>query len=225
MNLKHVAVIMDGNGRWAKAKGKNRTYGHAEGAKRIKDILSFCKKDNIKYLTLFAFSCENFNRPISEVMFLFQLLAKYLTKENANKFNEQKVRFHWIGFSANLPKQLVTKLRKFEEITSENDDFHLTIAFNYGGIQDLEQAAKNTCEYKSIKEKLMTNFLPPVDLLIRTGNEKRISNFLLYDLAYAEIIFEEVMWPEYNETTWNKNISEFNNRKRRFGAIKDESVR
>lgn len=216
----HVAIIMDGNGRWATKQKKKRVFGHQKGSDVIKDVINFALKDNVKYLTLFAFSTENWNRPKAEVNFLLKLLAKKIDKKStADFFNENNIKFKWLGFEDNkIPLKLVQQFFKLEELTNNNSKLNLTIAFNYGGVQDIENSYKNNNDL-SIHENMASHFLPNVDLLIRTGNEKRISNFLLYESAYAEIIFEPTMWPDYNEKVWNQNISDYINRDRRYGKV------
>lgn len=219
---KHVAIIMDGNGRWAKAQNKPRAYGHQAGAKNIKNIVEAAINEKIKYLTLFAFSCENWTRPKHEINFLMKLLEKQMNEDLIKFLNERLIKFNWIGFKEKLNKTLVNKILNIQNKTKLNNKLILTIAFNYGGKQDILNAAKLSNKNTTIKDfdrLLLTKFLPDVDLLIRTSGEKRISNFLLWQSAYAEIIFEPTLWPNYNKKHFANNILEYCSRQRRFGKI------
>lgn len=220
---KHVAIIMDGNGRWAKSQNKPRTYGHEIGAKNIKNIIEAGLDNKIKFLTLFAFSCENWNRPKHEVNFLLKLLDQRINKKLIDYLNDKKIKFNWLGFEKKIDKKIVKKIRELELITKHNKLLNLTIAFNYGGKQDILNAAKYSSKNVTMsgfnKLLLTKSALPDVDLLIRTGGDKRISNFLLWQSAYAEIIFEPTYWPIYNQQHFANNILEYCSRQRRFGQL------
>ncbi|MDE5553248.1 MAG: di-trans,poly-cis-decaprenylcistransferase [Malacoplasma sp.] len=226
--LNHVAFIMDGNGRWAKQRNKQRTYGHMKGVKIIQTIVKEAIGLKIPFVSFFAFSTENWNRPIAEVNFLLKLLNGYLTKKTINSLIKNNVRVRWIGFEENISKNLVKKIKNIEMATEKMTGINVCIFFNYGGIQDIENALKlmlknnQQNDLKNIKQYLLTKDLPPIDLLIRTSGEKRISNFALYDLAYTEIIFEPTLWPDYTKNVFLNNINEYNNRNRRFGNLDDK---
>lgn len=221
-SLKHVAIIMDGNGRWAKRKNKPRIFGHKVGAENIKNILETAIKHKIPFLTLFAFSCENWNRPIKEINYIFRLVGERIDDELVTYFNKHGVCFKWIGFEDKMNIRLIKKIKWLVGKTIHNKKITLTIALNYGGKQDILHAAKlakPSTTLKQFESLLLTKHTPSVDLLIRTGGEKRISNFLLWQSAYAEIIFEPVYWPAYNHQCFTNNILEYYERHRRFGNI------
>lgn len=222
---KHVAIIMDGNGRWAKKIGKPRFYGHYKGAELVEPISAKCKELGIPYLTLFAFSTENWKRPEEETQLLFTLFKEYLIIKE-KKIMKDNIRMRFIGRRDRIPKDLLDVFHHIEHITSSNNALTLTIAIDYGGTDDILRSFNNILKSgiqniteKDIKDHLDTNFLPSVDLLIRTGNEKRISNFLLWDLAYAELFFCEKYWPDLTPEDLENIIKDFSERKRRFGGI------
>lgn len=219
--LNHVSFIMDGNGRWAKERNKNRVYGHNEGVRRIPEIVKHCIKKEIKNVSFFAFSTENWNRSKTEVSFLLNLLNKNLTNKLLNDINELGIRIYWIGFKKNVPKKIIDKILFFEEKTKQNNKINVFFYFNYGFIDDLENAKNEIIECGNkeipIKNFLKTSIVPNIDLLIRTSGESRISNFSLYELAYSEIIFEKTYWPDYTIEILDKNIKEFERRDRRYG--------
>jgi undecaprenyl diphosphate synthase len=219
--LSHVAIIMDGNGRWARQKHKPRTYGHKVGAENIQNILEESIKQKIKFLTLFAFSCENWNRPKNEVEFILNLVNKRMNDELLTYLNKNDICLRWIGFKDRIKKSIVNKIQKLERKTQNNKAITLVIAFNYGGQQDILQAAKSITRNNSqeFSDHLLTSDIPFVDLLIRTGGEKRLSNFLLWQSAYAEIIFEPTYWPAYDKKHFINNILEYYGRHRRFGKL------
>lgn len=225
-SLNHIAFIMDGNGRWAKLRNKQRTYGHMKGVKVVQTIVQEAMSLDIPFISFFAFSTENWNRPQTEVNFLLKLLNGYLTKKTIKTLTKNNIKVKWIGFENNLSKSTIKKIREIEEATKDFTKITVCIYFNYGGIQDIENAIKLASKEKesvdNIKKYLLTKDLPPIDLLIRTSGEKRISNFSLYDLAYAEIIFEKTLWPDYSKEVFLDNINEYNNRKRRFGNLDDK---
>lgn len=225
-SLNHIAFIMDGNGRWAKKRNKKRIFGHAQGVKVIPKIIKECINQNIEFVSFFAFSVENWNRPKEEVNFLMSLITKYATKKIVNDLNKMNAKVNWIGFSENLDKKILDAIKYVVNNTNQNNGINVNIFFNYSGTKDLNNAIKLVSNKKesediNIKNYLLTSKLPPIDLLVRTGGEYRISNFALYDLAYSEIIIENTMWPDYNKQLLKNNINEYNNRHRRFGKIEE----
>lgn len=225
-SLNHIAFIMDGNGRWAKKRNKKRIFGHAQGVKVIPEIIKECINQNIEFVSFFAFSVENWNRPKEEVSFLMSLITKYATKKIVNDLNKMNAKVNWIGFSENLDKKILDAIKYVVNNTKQNNGINVNIFFNYSGTKDLNNAIKLVLNKKesediNIKNYLLTSKLPPIDLLVRTGGEYRISNFALYDLAYSEIIIENTMWPDYNKQLLKNNINEYNNRHRRFGKIEE----
>lgn len=222
--LKHLAIIMDGNGRWAEKKAKARNKGHQEGAKTIRKITEFAAKNKIEFLTLYAFSTENWNRPKSEIDFLMKLLKKFLKNETPNLL-ANNIKFQTIGnlqvFSENLQKQIQTT----KDITKNCNSLTQTLAINYGSKDEIIRAAKKLQELnleineENLSLNLDTNFTPPVDLLIRTGGEIRLSNFLLWQAAYAELRFTDTLWPDFSEDELSSIIENYNNSNRRFGGI------
>ncbi len=223
----HIALIMDGNGRYATKFKKPRSYGHKIGMRNLRDIVRFSNKINLKYLTIFAFSTENWNRPKGEVNYLLRILNIAINKINQNKIIEENIRIRWIGFEDKLPLKLLKNIKDLEEKTKLCSGLTLTIAFNYGGQQDLLAAINKIKQEnfdiiinkENINNYLISGFLPPVDLLVRTSGEQRISNFLLWQLDYAEIIFNDCLFPEYNIEKFSNDIKIFSNRNRRFGKI------
>ncbi len=222
--LEHIAFIMDGNGRYAKDLKKDRTFGHAEGAKRIPEIILCAKEQNIQFISFFAFSTENWNRSKKEVSFLMKLLEKNLSKKALNWFIENEVNLNVIGFENKIPKRLKDKIKEFTNtVNIKKFNTKVNIFFNYGSRDEIINAIKVMAEkklkinHKNFEKSLLTNTLPDVDLLIRTSGEQRISNFMLWQIAYSEIIFESTRWPEYNKEIFNKNIIEYYKRERRFG--------
>lgn len=223
MSPTHVAIIMDGNGRWAKLNHAPRTYGHRMGADNIQNIVLAAIENKIKYLTLFAFSCENWKRPKLEVNFLMKILKDKIANPKLLAFlNKHKIQFKWIGFKDKLNIYLIRQLIKIQNDTKNNKDLILSIVFNYGGKQDILLASKlanQNISMENFNNLLLTKSIPDVDLLIRTGGEQRISNFMLWQIAYAEIIFEKTFWPAYNKKHFEKNILQYCSRQRRFGNI------
>lgn len=222
--IKHIAFIMDGNGRYAISLGKDRTFGHVEGAKRIPEVILYCKEKQIPFISFFAFSTENWNRSKKEVTFLMNLLKKYLSKKSMNWFLKNEINLNVIGFDNKLPKTLNHKIKSFvNEINENSFRTKVNIFFNYGSRDEIINAIKILNDKKleinheNFEKCLLTYDLPDVDLLIRTSGEKRISNFLLWQIAYSEIIFEPTKWPEYNKEKFEKNILEYYTRERRFG--------
>lgn len=225
--LSHVAFIMDGNGRWATERNKKRTFGHFNGVKVIPNIIKTAIENDIEYISFFAFSIENWNRPKEEVNFLFKLALKYLSKKNLEKIKKHGIRFKWIGLEENIPQKMINNIKFFEKETELNPKICVNIFFNYSGVKDINNAINiiiknNINEVTNIKKYLLTKDLPEIDLLIRTGGEERISNFALYDLAYSEIIFEKTLWPNYTKDIFINNLKNYYERNRRFGEIKSE---
>ncbi|MEP1553346.1 MAG: polyprenyl diphosphate synthase [Paraglaciecola sp.] len=230
----HVAIIMDGNGRWAKNKGKIRTFGHKAGVKAVRASVSYSLKNGVKFLTLFAFSSENWNRPEEEVGVLMELFKMVLGSE-VKKLHKNNVRLRVIGDTSRFDTKLVEKIRAAEVLTAENDALTLNIAANYGGRWDVVNAAKSLVQsvqagelsLDNINETVFNQFtstsgVPEVDLLIRTGGEQRISNFLLWQIAYAELYFSEEFWPDFNEEVFQSAVDTFNERQRRFGKTGEQ---
>ena len=221
--LRHVAIIMDGNGRWGLKNKNSRNAGHKAGLKTVEKIIKETIKNNIKHLTLYAFSTENWKRPKKEINYLFSLLESFL-KNRINDLHKQNIKLRIIGVK-NFSSKLNTLLNYSEKKTSNNTKLQINLALNYGSKFELINAFKNLDKNKDkINEKnlskyLQTNGIPDPDLLIRTGNTKRLSNFLLWQLAYSEIFFEKKLWPEFNEKDYNKIIKNFKKIKRNFGKI------
>tara|TARA_B100000925_G_scaffold241355_1_gene190613 strand:+ start:55 stop:792 length:738 start_codon:yes stop_codon:yes gene_type:complete len=230
----HVAIIMDGNGRWAKLKGKDRLYGHKNGIKSVQKIVEYATKIKIKNLTLYAFSTENWNRPKKEIETLMSILVNTLRKE-INKMVENNVQFKCIGDISQLPENVIKEVKETIKKTSRNNGLVLTLALNYGFKKELICAIKNLAvkvkknliSIDKINEKVVNSHLhsgelPSVDLLIRTSGEQRISNFLLWQISYAELFFSEVFWPDFDEIHFEKAIKNYNKRERRFGKTSDQ---
>ena len=231
---KHIAVIMDGNGRWAKKRGMRREFGHRAGRKAVKKIVESCAELKIKNLTLYAFSTENWNRPKLEIDFLMQLLFLSL-KDELKNLNKNNIKFETIGNLNRLPKKIGNYLEKVKEETKENSALTLTLALSYGSRNELVEVVKeistkvknNIISAKKIDETvindhLYTRHLPDVDLLIRTSGEKRISNFLLWQIAYSELYFTKKMWPDFRKKDLYKAIVSYQNRERRFGKTSEQ---
>ena len=221
--LNHVAIIMDGNGRWGLKNKKSRNAGHKAGLKTVEKIIKQSIKKKIKYLTLFAFSTENWKRPKKEINFLFNLLESFLTSR-IDDLNQQNIKLKIIGVK-NFSKKLNKILKSSEKITFKNKKLQINLALNYGSKSELITAfkylkkKKEKINEKNISKYLETKNIPDPDLLIRTGNTKRLSNFLLWQLAYSEIFFEKKLWPDFNENDYNKIIKKYKNIKRNFGKI------
>ena len=221
--LKHIAIIMDGNGRWGLKYKNSRNAGHKAGLKTVEKIIKQTIKNKIQFLTLYVFSTENWKRPKKEINFLFNLLENFLTNR-IEEFNKQNIKLKIIGV-----KNFSTKLNKLlnlsEKKTSKNKKLQINLALNYGSkielinaIKDLNKSKKNITE-KNLTKHLQTKNIPDPDLLIRTGNTKRLSNFLLWQLAYSEIFFEKKLWPAFNEEDYDKIIKKFKKIKRNFGNV------
>ena len=221
--LNHVAIIMDGNGRWGLKYKNSRNAGHKAGLKTVEKIIKESIKNKIRFLTLYAFSTENWKRPKKEISFLFSLLENFLTNR-LNELHKQNIKLKIIGnkdFSSRLNKLLNLSEKK----TSKNTKLQINLALNYGSKSELIDAFKKikknkiTISEKNLSRNLQTKNIPDPDLLIRTGNTKRLSNFLLWQLAYSEIFFEKKLWPAFNEKDYNRIIKEYKNIKRNFGKI------
>ena len=221
---KHVAIIMDGNGRWGIKKKKSRNYGHSVGVKVVEQIISEAISNNIKYLTLFTFSTENWKRPTSEIQFLISLLENYISKE-IDTLIKKKIKLKIIGNINKFSKSLKLKLNKVEKLTKNNNAIQINIALNYGSKEEIIRAVKKINKTslpindKNIAENLYTKNIPDPEILIRTGNRRRLSNFLLWQLSYTEIFFEKKLWPEFTKKDFRKIVLNFSKVKRNFGGI------
>ena len=228
----HVAVIMDGNGRWAQKRGRPRLFGHHAGARRVREIVEACPDLGVKYLTIFAFSTENWKRTQTEVAGLMKLFRRYLDREAQSLFRNG-VRVRFIGDRIKLDDKLVQLMDDLELLTAENDRVHLTVAINYGGRDEVTRAAKRLAfeieqgrlthkevDAETLAGFLDTCFLPDPDLVIRTSGEARISNFLLWQSAYAEYEFVDTLWPDFTDAEFGRIVSQYAGRERRFGAVK-----
>jgi undecaprenyl diphosphate synthase len=220
---------MDGNGRWGLKKYKDRNKGHYFGLQNINKIIKDCIKINIKYLTLYTFSTENWNRPKKEIDYLF-FLFKYFYKKNFNKLNKNNIKIKFIGNLKNIPKDLKVIIKKIQDKTKNNDAITVIFAFNYGAKSELVNAFKNIIKNKNkvnkinedlINNNLYTKNIPDPDILIRTGGEKRLSNFLLWQLSYAELFFINKNWPDFNFFDLKKIINTFRITKRKFGGLNE----
>ncbi len=220
----HVAMIMDGNGRWAKEKGLKRTAGHKKGAEVVREITTYCAEIEIKYLTLYAFSTENWKRPILEVEYLMKLLEKYL-KEELKVYLENNIKFKAIGDLTRFSKALQIRISKTEEATQHCTGLTQVLALNYGSKDEIVRAVKRLNERglevseENIESCLDTAGIPPVDIMIRTSGEVRLSNYLLWQNAYSEMFFTQTYWPDFTQGELDDIISDFSRRERRFGAI------
>ena len=222
--IKHVAIIMDGNGRWGIKNKKSRNFGHKEGLKTVENILKETIKKKIKYLTLYAFSTENWKRPRNEIKYLFLLLENFLINK-INELNEHNIRLKIIGNTNKLSKKLKELLEKSEKITKKNSVLQINLALNYGSKYEIVNAInkvnkkKLILNEKNISNNLYTYNCPNPDILIRTGNTHRLSNFLLWQAAYSEIFFVKKLWPDFSVNDYNKILKNFKKIKRNFGAI------
>ena len=222
--IKHVAIIMDGNGRWGLKHNKSRNYGHRAGLRTVEKIIKVSLKKNIPYLTLFAFSTENWRRPQKEINFLLKLLENFL-QTKLNQLIEQKIKLKIIGDKNKFPKRIKEIINYSENKTKKNKKLHINLAINYGSKSEIVESIKRIIKKKqSVSEKKITSNLytsetPDPEILIRTGNTKRLSNFLLWQLAYSEIFFEKKLWPDFNENDYLKILNKFKIIKRNFGRI------
>lgn len=233
-NPRHIGIIMDGNGRWAKQRGYSRPRGHKEGAKTTRKIIDACQDIGIRYLTLYAFSAENWNRPDFEVRALMELLEFFLARETKTLV-KRRVRLHAIGRIHELPASAQAALRKAIDATKDFDDWHLALALNYSSRHEVVDAAKAialaaqrgeidpaSLDWDAFSRHLYTNDIPDPDLIIRTSGETRISNFLLMQSAYAEFYFTEVLWPDFAKEHLEQAIDCYRRRERRFGKTAEQ---
>ena len=227
---KHIAIIMDGNGRWAKKRLMPRISGHKKGLESVRTVITQCQKLNIPFLTLFAFSTENWLRPRQEVNFLMSLFQESIKKESSALI-KHNVRFKLIGDRKPFPKKLVDKIKELEKLTEKNTGLTLNVAINYGGRWDIvnavnkhqkETLSKKPLTQKNLIQNLSLNYAPDPDLLIRTGGEKRISNFLIWQFSYSELYFTETLWPDFNERALMTALFEFQKRERRYGKTSEQ---
>lgn len=230
----HVAIILDGNGRWAKRRGLPRSAGHIQGAKTVEDICEVAWNMGIHYLTVYAFSTENWNRPEEEVSQLMKLLRNYM-KNCISRSNKNNMKVRVIGDKSRLDQDIRDSIEELEEATQNNTGLHFTIAINYGGRDEIVRAVRKTADMvkngaldvsdisiESFGKTLDTGDYPDPDLLIRTCNELRISNFLLWQLAYTEFYFTEIPWPDFNDKELIKAIEAYNHRERRYGGVTEK---
>ena len=222
-SIKHVAIIMDGNGRWGIKHKKSRNLGHKEGLKTVEKIIKATIKNKIKYLTLYAFSTENWKRPKKEINFLFNLLENFLINK-ISELNKQNIKLKIIG-KKQFSKKINILLDKSEKKTFKNKKLQINLALNYGSKSELVhsfnliKSKKEKINEKNVSKYLFTTNIPDPDLLIRTGNTHRLSNFLLWQVAYSEIFFEKKLWPDFNENDYNRILSKFKKTKRNYGNI------
>lgn len=229
---RHVAIIMDGNGRWAQARGRPRLFGHHAGARRVREVVECCPQFGVKYLTIFAFSTENWKRTQVEISGLMSLFRRYISKE-MKALAGRNVRVRFIGDRVRLDEKLVRLMDELELETAKNDGTHLTIALNYGGRDEVARATKRLAQdvasgrllpadidEETLPRYLDTHVLPDPDLVIRTSGEARISNFLLWQSAYAEYEFIDTLWPDFTAEELGRLCQKFGARERRFGAVK-----
>lgn len=231
----HIAIIMDGNGRWAQLQGKGRVAGHKAGVDSVRAVVASARKSNVKALTLFAFSSENWQRPAKEVGVLMDLFMYVLTKE-VKRLHKHNIRFQVIGDLSRFSDDLQKNIAKSERLTINNTGLVLSIAANYGGRWDIAQAAKKLASdvnqgiislddinEESLNQQTSLADLPTLDLLIRTGGDCRISNFLLWQVAYAELFFTDILWPDFNEKKFQEAMNCFDQRERRFGKTGEQA--
>ncbi len=232
--LNHIALIMDGNGRWAQMKGRHRTFGHIQGVRVAKKIITSVRELGISHLTLYAFSAENWNRPRQEVELIMKLLYKYLVRERESLI-KQNIKFRVLGQIERLPQEIVKEIVKTVNATAHNTGMTLNMALSYGGREDLLQAFKKTHELvllgklqpndisiETISSLLETSELPDPDLIIRTSGEQRLSNFLLWQSAYTELMFTETLWPDFTKNDLLRAIEDYNKRERRYGRTSEQ---
>lgn len=224
----HVAIILDGNGRWAQKRNMPRTFGHKNGAENVVDIAIHAKKRGVKYLTLYAFSTENWKRPKKEVDYLMKLLIKFVN-DKIDQLMEEDCKLNFLGDLSAIPDQTRKAVELALDRTKDNKSLFINIALNYGGRDELVHAFKNIVndgykaediDEKLISENLYTKDIPDPDLLIRPGGELRISNFLIYQIAYSELYFTDKLWPDFSYEDFDKAIEEYSRRNRRFGDVK-----
>jgi len=226
---RHVAIIMDGNGRWAKKRFLPRVGGHRKGVEAVREVVKACAESGVEFLTLFAFSSENWRRPPEEVSFLMQLFLKALEQE-VTKLHSNGIRFKVVGDTSAFDPRIVEHIRRGEELTARNTGLTLTIAANYGGRWDILQAADRCREEdpdapiteERLAARLALAYAPEPDLFIRTGGERRVSNFLLWQLAYTELYFTDALWPDFGAGALEEAFESFRRRERRFGRTSEQ---
>ncbi|MDD5180418.1 MAG: isoprenyl transferase [Gallionellaceae bacterium] len=231
---RHIAIIMDGNGRWAKKRFLPRVAGHQRGVERVREVVKACRELGVEYLTLFAFSSENWRRPADEVSFLMQLFLKMLERE-VGKLHENNIRLKIIGDRSHFDDKLCQRIAEAEQLTANNTSLTLTIAANYGGRWDIMQAVQSMLQARpeltssfneaELESYLSMHYAPEPDLFIRTGGEQRISNFLLWQLAYTELYFTDTLWPAFNREALQAAIQSYQTRERRFGRTSEQVQR
>lgn len=223
----HIAIIMDGNGRWAEQRNLSRQEGHRAGMQRARQIAVYLAQKGVSFITFFAFSTENWKRPLNEIISLKEMLEETV-QSYEDDFSENDLRFKYIGRLANLPKTTQKKIKKLEKTTAKRQGALVSVAFDYGSRYEITLAVRSLVSdglkdehitEKQLTQRLYTSELPDVDLLIRTGGEQRLSNFLLWQCAYAELYFTPVFWPDFDEQATQTALDEFTNRERRFGAV------
>lgn len=228
---RHIAIIMDGNGRWAKNRGLSRSQGHRQGVETARNVVNECRRLGIEYLTLYTFSKENWKRPKDEVSYLFKLLAHFLNRE-IGKFEEQNIRLNVLGDISVLPKPAREVLEKVCQKTAGNKAMQINLALNYSSRDEIAMACRKmleeglspeACTPEAVSERLYTAGMPDPDLMIRTSGEERISNFLLFQCAYSEFYFTTTLWPDFSIQELHKALEEFSRRERRFGSTGEES--
>lgn len=233
---RHIAIVMDGNGRWARAKNRPRFMGHKKGVEAVRDIVKECSRLNVESLSLFAFSSENWKRPEDEVKHLMGLFMFALERE-AKALARNNVRLQIVGDISSFSEELQKKIKQVEDLTAESDGLRLIIAANYGGRWDITRAAQNIASLIESKEKtaesisedditnhVTTSGIPDPDLFIRTGGEKRISNFLIWQMAYTELYFTDVLWPDFDASELRIAIEDYSSRQRRFGKTSEQVI-
>lgn len=226
---KHIAIIMDGNGRWAKKRFLPRVAGHVRGVKRVKDVIDHCLEIGVGCLTLFAFGRENWHRPVEEVSFLMSLLVEQINKQFI-KLHEKNIKVRFIGDRTRLEAAVILKIKEIEMLTQANARLHLNVALDYSGTYDIIQAVNEILrqgDLKNIDEECFARYLltypdPYPDLLIRTSGEMRLSNFMLWQLSYTEIYFTNKLWPDFSKRYFSEAISWFNTRERRYGRLSEQ---
>jgi len=223
--LNHVAIIMDGNGRWGLKKKRSRNYGHLKGLKAVENVIKSSINKQIPYLTLYTFSTENWKRPEKEINFLFDLIRKYI-KKNLNKIIKQGIKVNVIGVKKKLPSDIIKNIKIIEKKTLNNKKITINLALNYGSKEEIISACKKflltknkKLDVNNFQNMLYTKNIPDPDILIRTGGTRRLSNFLLWQLAYSELFFVDKMWPEFNDTDYSNIIKKFKQTKRNFGSL------
>ena len=225
--VNHVAIIMDGNGRWGIQNKNNRNLGHKQGLVTLEKIVKKTIKSDIKYLTLFTFSTENWKRPKKEIIYLFSLLNTFLSKK-IDEFHNQNIKIKFIGTLKKLNNSLINKIQYGEKLTKFNKGLQINVALNYGSKDEiinsikLIKKKKLIFSIKNIENNLYTKNIPDPEILIRTGNTKRLSNFLLWQMSYTEIFFEKKLWPDFNEKDFDRILRSFKNVTRNFGAVNEQ---